>query len=44
MRLSAFKGSPGNFMQLGGEFVFTYGYKCEFVHRMQGRGGGWGEI
>jgi hypothetical protein len=30
--------NPGNFMQLGGEFVFGLNYACDYAHRMQGRG------
>lgn len=27
-------GNPGNWSQLGGEFILSPGYKCEFAHRM----------
>ncbi|GMK59822.1 hypothetical protein CspeluHIS016_0900390 [Cutaneotrichosporon spelunceum] len=30
--------NPGNFMQLGGEFVFGLDLSVDYVHRMQGRG------
>jgi hypothetical protein len=33
--------SPGSFMQLGGEFSFLAGYRCDFAHRMSNRVGEW---
>lgn len=37
-RLTGFT-NPGNFMQLGGEFVFSDDFKCDFAHRMAARSG-----
>ena len=28
------KSYPGNWKQLGGEFIFSPGFKCDFAHRM----------
>ena len=37
-RLTGFT-NPGNFLQLGGEFVFSDDFKCDFAHRMAARSG-----